>query len=251
MRRRLGNVVAHALDRAVLPVIVDAEHAGAAHDADFRHGREFSLDRGDPACAIAFADRMTLRQKAPAKPEILLGENDARSGARRRHRRHQARRARADDENVAMRECFLVFVGIAARRCAPETGGAADRRLVDLLPETRRPHEGLVVEPGREEGRKPAGDRHHVEGERRPAVLARRDEAVEQLDDRRARVRLATGAVAQFDERVGLLRPGSKNAARPVILERAADEADVVGNERRGKRISGKSQIASPVEGER
>src|SRR4029077_2709203 len=134
---------------------------------------------------------------------------------------HRPRGAGADDENVAVRECFLVFVGIAARRCAPETGGAADRRLVDLPPETRRPHEGLVVEPGREEGRKPAGDRHHVEGERWPAVLARRDEAVEQLDDRRARVRLATGAVAQFDERVGLLRPGGENAARPVILKRA------------------------------
>src|ERR1700730_8482937 len=145
------------------------------------------------------------------------------SRAPRRPRPTHAGRTRADDENVAMRECFLVFVRIAARRCAPETGGAADRRFVNLLPETRRPHEGLVVESGREEGRKPAGDRHHVEGERWPAVLARRAEAVEPLQDRRPRVRLATGAVAQFDERVGLLRPGSKNAARPVILERAAD----------------------------
>ena len=158
-------MIVYPFHRAVLPVIVDAEHAGAAHDPDFRHGREFSLDRGDPACAIAFADGVTLSQETPAKPEILLGENDARSGVRRRHRRHQAGRTRADDENVAMRECFFVLVGIAVRRCAPETGGAADRRFVNFLPETRRPHEGLVVEPGREKRRKPAGDRHHVEGE--------------------------------------------------------------------------------------
>src|SRR4029079_16348540 len=143
--------------------------------------------------------------KAPAKPEIFLGKNDARADARRRHRRRQPGRTRTDDENVAMRERLFVFVGVVTFRRASETGGAADRWLVDLLPEARRPHEGLVVEAGRDEGRKPAVDGHHVEVEGGPAVLARRNEAIEQLDHGGARVRLVASAAPQLDERVRLL----------------------------------------------
>ena len=55
VRRWLGKMIAHAFHRTVLPVIVHAEHACAAHDPDFGHRPEFGFDRRSPTCA--FDDR--------------------------------------------------------------------------------------------------------------------------------------------------------------------------------------------------
>ncbi len=77
------------------------------------------------------------------------------------------------------------------------------------------------------------------------------NEAVVQLDLGRARVGLAARAAAQFDQRVRLLGAGGEDAARPVVLERAADEADAVGDERRGERVARAAVHGDAVEGER
>ena len=158
-----------------------------------------------------------------------------------RERRHQAGRPAADHQHVAMRECLLVMVRDPPRRGAAEARGAADQRLVELLPELRRPHEGLVVEAGDEEAREPVVHRADVEAQRRPAVLARGDQPVVELGRGRARVRLAPRAGAQFDQRVRLFRACREDAARAVILERAADQLHAVGEQRRGERVARRS----------
>ena len=89
---------------------------------------------------------------------------------------------------------------------------------------------------------------HHVKCQRRPAVLALRLEAVVELGGGGARVRLAPGAGAQLDDRVRLLRAGREDAARPVVLERAADQRDAVGQQRRGERIAGMALVGAAVE---
>ena len=144
------------------------------------------------------------------------------------------------------------FVGVrvgSIRRLA-EAGGAADYRLVERLPETRRPHEGLVVEARRDRLSGEAVNRHQVERERGPAVLASRDESVEELDLRRLRVRRRAAAFAEFDERVRLLRASGQDSARPVIFEAAADEAHAVGDQRGSERVSGMADECLPVEAE-
>ena len=141
------------------------------------------------------------------------------------------------------------MIRVFGRGGAAEPGGAADQRLVELLPQRRRPHEGLVVEAGLDERREPGIDGREVEGERGPAVLAPRLEAVIELDPGRARVRLAPRAGAKLDERVRLLGTGREHAARAVILEGAPDEPHAVGKKRRGKRIAGKAGHDAAVEG--
>ena len=148
--------------------------------------------------------------RAPARPAVSAAIRPGRPGA--------------DDEQIAVQEALVVDVRIRLRRKPPEAGRAPYERLVEPLPEGCRPHEGLVVEAGREERRQQVVDRQRVEGERRPAVLARRLETVVELGDGRARVRLPARAGAQFDQRVRLLRAGGKHAARAVILEAPAHQ---------------------------
>ena len=144
-------MIVHPLDRAVLPVIVDAEHAGAAHDADFGHGREFSLDRGDPACAVALADDR--RRSASSRPPSRKSSSARMTRAPARAAVSAAIRPAGPAPITSTSQCANAFSYRRDRRPALR---ARDRRrggsrLVDLLPETRRPHEGLVVEarPGR------------------------------------------------------------------------------------------------------
>ena len=82
--------------------------------------------------------------------------------------------------------------------------GTANDRLVDLLPEALRPHEGLVVEAGDEHGRRQRIDGAHIEIERGPAVLALRHQAIEKLDHGGARVGFLAAPLAQFHQRIGL-----------------------------------------------
>src|SRR5580658_1139730 len=149
-----------------------------------------------------------------------------------------------------MREGLFIFIGVIGTRSSSETGGAANCRLVDFLPKTRWPHEGLVVEAGRKEGRKEVVYRHRVERQRGPAVLADCSEAVEKFDRRRSRVRLATSSVAQLDQSVRLVRSGRENAAGAMIFKRPADEVYAVGDQRGGKRIPRMSDITASVEAE-
>src|SRR5690606_3074041 len=58
----------------------------------------------------------------------------------------------------------------------------------------------------------------------------------------------ARGVAADADQRVGPLDAGGKDAARPVIFERAADQMDAVGEERRGERVACEPRALPPDE---
>ena len=251
VRGRLGDVVVDALQRRVGAAVVDADHRRARHDAHVGQRRQLGRDVRRPVRAAAVADSPVLGEQPPAEAEVLLAQHDARAGPARRQRRHQARRPAADDQHVAVQEGLLVGVGVALAGGAPEPGGAADQRLVDLLPERRRPHEGLVVEAGRQQRRDQRVDRQQIEPQRRPAVLAGGDEAVVELGRGGARVGLAPRAGPQLDQRIGLLRSGRQDAARAMILERPPDQMHAVGQQRRRQRVAGMAAVAAPVEGER
>ena len=104
----------------------------------------------DPAAMKAFGDAhpefAAFGQEFAAELEILFAQHHASTAARCRQRRHDAGRPRADDQHVTMEISLFVGVRIGSGRSPAEAGGAADQRLVDLLPEGCRPHESLVVE---------------------------------------------------------------------------------------------------------
>ena len=243
-------MVGDALHRAVGAVIVDAEQGGARQDAHLGQALQFGDRAGGPLGPAHAADLAPLGEQAPASGEILVHQDHPRPGAAGGERRRETGRAAADDEHVAMGVGVVVGVGIGGVGGPAEARRAPDHRLVQLLPEAGRPHEGLVVEARREDRREQRVDRERVEREGGPAVLARRLQPLVEFRHGGAGVGLAPGAGAQFDQGVRLLRAGREDAAGPVILERAADETHAVGEQRRGQRVAVVAGEAASVEAE-
>ena len=248
--RRFGIVISHALDRDEGLLVVAAEQRCTAENADVGQALKLGLDRVEPMQRVLAVDLLPVVEQAAAEAEILLDQQHACARTSGGQRRHQARGAGADHQHVAMDGGFLVTVGILDAGRTAKSGRAPDHRLIQLFPEGRRPHKGLVVEARRDQRAGDAVDRHQIECQRRPAVLARGDEAVIELDLSRARVGLAACTGAQFDERVGFFRTCRQEAARPVIFERASDEANAVGKQGGGERVARMARILGAVEAE-
>ena len=194
---------------------------------------------------------MTIFGKQPAaETKIFFAEDDACPGAAGRQCRGETGGPGADHQHVAMRGRMFVAVGIRQSACRAEPGGAADQRLVDLLPKGRRPHEGLVVEAADEQRREKLVGSENIEIERRPTILAFGLEPVVKLYGRGLSIRLAPRAAPQRDERIGLLRARREDSASAMIFERAPDELDAVGDKRRGERIARIPRVCLSVEAE-
>ena len=214
VRWRQRHMVVDPFQRRVGAPVIDTENAGPTQDADLRQARQLRLDRCGEGRTRLAADLALLRDEPAAEDEILGRQDDAGAGPPGGERRHEPRRTAAHHQHVAEGGRLFVKIRIGGAGGTPEPGGAADHRLVDLLPEGGRPHEGLVVEAGAEDGPGERIDRHQVEAQARPAVLAAGHEAVVKLRHGGAGIGLAPRAVAQFDESVGLLRAGRQDAAR-------------------------------------
>ncbi|MPM07842.1 hypothetical protein SDC9_54151 [bioreactor metagenome] len=250
--RRAGRreVVRDPFERAIDAMVEGAEDRGAAHHPQVRQAREFRLDAGKPLGRRGVIKGVGLGQQPPAQTEILVGKDHPRAGPRCGQRRGKPRGPGADDQQVAMQEALVIGIRVGKHRQAAKPRRAPDRGLVELLPERLRPHEGLVVEPRREERREQVVHRQQVVAQAARVVLAARLEPVEELGHRGAGVRLLPGTAAQLDERIRLLGAGGEDAARAVILERAPDQADVVCQERRGERVARMAAQLAPVEAE-
>ncbi len=239
----------------VLGVI--AERLRARHQAQVGQLSKRSDRLRQPiARAHGLDSGLGLGEERAARDRVLVADDNPRAACARGQRRRQTRRSGADDQDVAMSESPLIAVGIGLARSDPETRGAADRRLIDTCPrpvlaEQVRTHERLVVEAGAEQRRQEIADRADVECKRRPAVLARSAEPVVELDLGRAQVGCEpAGPAGEADERVRLLRAGAEDPARPVILVRAPNQMNAVGEKRGGERIPGAAFVSDPIERE-
>src|SRR5579859_864119 len=82
-------------------------------------------------------------------------------------------------------------------------------------------------------------------------VLAAGAEPIEDLQHGRPRIRLKPARAAiGADQRVGFLRTGRQDTAWAMVLERAADQMDAVGEQSRGERIALETIVGDAVEGE-
>ena len=222
------------LERGEHAVFVRPDHAGARQAADASEASKSGahvLPPGVPAPIL---------QRAAAEDLVLLGEDDPQAFGPEPVRGRETRGAGADDQHVRMVVDGLGGRGLRARnRLQPaEAGRAADQRLVQPLPRPAGRHEGLVVEARRQEPGEDAVDREHIEAQRRPAILARGDEALPQYQRGGGRVGLAAGRAQDLDQRRGLLRARRHDAARPVVLEAAPDQPDAVRKQRRGEGVA-------------
>ena len=245
-----GQVVGDTLGHRHVVVVVIAEGGGAGQQNDVLAGIELGQRLGEPVRRRASVDlRGRVVQERAAGLRALVGEDHPLAGARRGERRSKPRRAGADDQHIAMGVAVGVAVGIGHRRRLAETGGGADERLIDPVPELPGPHEGLVVEARHEDRRQEVVDGADVEFERRPMVLRGRAQARAGLDHGGAVVRVdPAGPAIDREQRARLVGAVAQDAARAVVLERAPDEMDAVGQQCRGDGVAGESVDRLAVE---
>ncbi|GJE72684.1 hypothetical protein CHKEEEPN_4243 [Methylorubrum podarium] len=250
LARGRRQVVGDPLGHRDVVVVVVAEGRGAGEQDHVLAAVEFGQRLGEPVRRRASVDlRRRVVQERAAGLRALVGEDDPLAGARRGEGGGETRRAGADDEHVAMGVAVGVAVGIGLGRRLAEAGGGADERLVDSVPELPGPHEGLVVEARHEDRRQKVVDRADIEVEGRPVVLRGRAQAGACLDHGGAVVRVdPAGPAIDREQRARLVGAVAQDAAGAVILERASDEVDAVGEQRRGDGVAGESVDRLAVE---
>ena len=252
-RIRCGEVIGDPLRQPDEIVREPAERGGARQQRKATACGELR-QRIIPPCAgrSSFDRRIRLSQQRSSNFLLLVAQNDPRAGRGCRQRRSQPGRAATDHQNLAMCVVMQIATGIRHGRRVPQTRRTTDGRFVQPPPQRARPHEGLVVESGGQQRRHHIRHRADIEPQRRPPVLALRAQPVVQRDLCRALVRRDTAAAAvDRDQRVGFLRAGRQDAARPMIFERAPHQVHVIGEQGGGQCIALATRIAAPVEVER
>ena len=246
-----AQVVRHPLERGEVAMVVEAAHRRSRQHRHFGHGCELGACACGPVERGPAVDLAGLAEQPPPELRLLVGNHDARPRARRRERRREACGAAARHHHVAVRKAPGVAVRVGQRRRPAHPCRVADELLVHALPPRPRPHERLVVEPGREQRSERAAHRPEVERDRGPAVLAACGEALVELDHRGADIGLRPGAFLELHQRRGLLRAGGEDPARAMELEAARNEPHPIGEQRRGERVAAPALVGPAVEGER
>ena len=250
--RWMGLMLAEALSDTDHIVREIAKGVGAADHRHFGIGGQGRQRLSKPRlCRLAIDQRVGRGQKRAAELRLLVDQHHTATAFRSRQGCGQTGRASTNDQHFAVGETVQIAVGVRLGRGAAETSGSADGGLIEMVPRFARPHEGLVVEARRNEGRQQARHRAHVKIQARPAVLALGDKAVIELDLGGAQIWCEAGLVpAHRDQRIGLFGACAQHAARTVIFERAAHQVNAIGQEGRGQRIALYALIAAAIKAE-
>ena len=236
-----------ALNEPGMPVIVEAEGGRLRQQREVARRGELAEDAREPDGDGRVVDERVGGEKAATALEVLLREDHGEAGARGDLSREQARRPAADDEQVAMRIDGVVARGVALPRRYRNAGCAPNPLLVEI---PGRPLKGLVVKPGVPERRRPVDHAAQIEADARPGILRAHFEPFANRDHRRARRGLEFRAAAERDERIRLLGADREHAARPVELHSAADDRDVVGEQRGSDGVAGERRQPAAVPAE-
>ena len=216
------------------------QHAGTAR-------RQRCAEVLRPARTRHTVDDGVAPQQGAADARALLDEQHAATGLQPGARGGESGCAAADDAEVDIDVAQGAALRAAVRRDAAEAGHAADRPLIDM---PVRPHEGLVVEGGRDEAREAV---HHGE-QVAPRAAKRVDRgerrAVDQGLERRTGVGLVARTRAQVEDGVGFLVVRAEQAARSVVLEAARDHRLAGGEQRGGERVAREAGVGTAVEAE-
>ena len=148
----------------------------------------------------------------------------------------EPRRACADDNKLGRGMALRGVRGKALRPVhAPKARHSADRRLEQV---PGGPEESLVIEGCRDEAGKAVQHRQGIAPRGQGRVHAFDPHARQQGCRRRPAIRRADAVQCHIEDGIGFFDPSPPEAARAVILERAAHEMNAVGDQRRGERIA-------------
>ena len=248
-----AQMVGDALDQADEVAVVVAERRGARQQRDVGHGRRDARARASIHAAAGFPSTIARRAQQAAR-RAPDSRRRASRAARLRRGRAPRRAPRVRRRSPARRSARTGARSDRDRAALPtaHAGGVADHVLVAEPPASaRRPHERLVVETGRHEARRKLVDRRR----RRSAPTAsssgssRRGPRRVPASSRAHWARCARRARAARSA-FGSSAPAAYDAARPVILEAAADEVHAVGEQRRGERVACIALVRHAVVGE-
>ncbi len=187
--------------------------------------------------------------RAAAQVRTQLGHDHARAAAAGCQRRRQPGDAATDDQHIAMDVLVHVAIRVFLLRRGAQATGVADETLVPH-PGLGRPHEGLVVEAGREQRREPAVDAQQVLRRARPGQGTLRLQAVVQLDLGHLGVGNRLVATLELHQRRRLLDAAGQHAARAVVFPRARQHRLACRQYGRGQGVAGETLVAAAVETE-
>jgi hypothetical protein len=227
--------VMNALQQARCTVVVEPERRRGAQHSHVGARGQLGGNLRRPEIACNAVDLPAFPEQRSAQLDILFHQDDVEPGTTRDLRRPQARRARADDEQVATRIAGFIAIRIGGVRGGAESRGATHERLVEA---PRGPDERLVVEARQKQRRKEIEHAPEIEVHARPAVLRTRLEARVQPHERRSRRGIELRAGAERHQGIRLFRAGTQNAAWTMQLESATDDTLAMGQERRGQRVA-------------
>ena len=180
VRIGIGQVVGHPLDQRHEILSVVAESRGAAEQSHIIHGRKRrSRIRGPLEARLAVDHYAAFMGKRTAELRLLIAQDHVRTAFGGCKCSGQTGSAAAEHQHIRINIAVGIVVRIALIRRHAQSGRASDHRFIETLPGGLRPHEGLVVEAGREQWRQKIVDSTDIKGKRRPAVLRHCFHAVE------------------------------------------------------------------------
>ena len=233
-------------------MVVEAERGGPGENRHLRLVRQRRGAVRDPGEGGLAPELAPGPEQAPPELRLVVGEDHPGARPGGGERRGEPGRPSAHDEHVAEGVALVVPVRVRTVRGAPVPGHPADRPLVPV-PAGARPHERLVVEPGRQHPAESLQAAREIEAKRGPAVDGVRFEPLDQFHHRPRSMgnrRTLEPGVAHREDPVRLLHPGAEEPAGAVVLDAARDRPHPVREQGGSEGISAVSLEAKPVEAE-
>ena len=232
----------------VLMVIADGGRAG--HHADAKRA-QFRQPRCQPCPGSGLINpHRWIGQDRATHFGILVHQHDPRTRQGGAVGRSDPRRSGANHQHIRVQVTRGIGVGIFLAGGFAQTRGSTDERLIDLVPEAAWPHEGLVIETGREQHIGAIVHGPDVEGQARPFVLAFGDQPLAQFLHGGAGVGFKPARPARgADQGIRFLGPGGDGTTRTVVFERSSHQVNAIGQQGRGDGVPAQSLIGFAIEG--
>jgi hypothetical protein len=189
------------------------------------------------------------RKQAAAELALLIDQYHPCPAAPGGEGRGKSRRSSTDHKHIAMRIASLVTIGIGRHRRTTQSGSLANVMLIGH-PQRLRPHEGLVVEPGRQQPAEPAVDYTDIMFQGWPAIDRGGRQVVIQLGLRGAGIGHRVRTFVDLEDGIGFLGAAADDAPRPMVLEASPHQVHAVGKQRGGECVTGEAGQAAPLKSE-
>ena len=141
-------MIRHPLQHDQGIVIVITGYSGPGQQTHVVSLSQLRRDPGHPVHARPAIYALTIAQQGTAEFGPFIGQDNTGPGTPGPPGRRQTRRPSPHHQNIAMGILLVVMVGVGSLRCPAQTRHAPDHGFIGG-PQAGRPHEGLVIEPGR------------------------------------------------------------------------------------------------------